>query len=120
MTNKINIAGKVIKGDGYGKMIGFPTINLDRRNFSKIKGKPKFGVYSGKVKIDNKEHRAGIIIGPLDQKGLPKIEAHLIGFSGNAYGKVASIEIKKFIRPYKKFKTESELVAQIVKDLKKC
>lgn len=119
MTYKI-ISGKVIKGDNYGKKIGFPTINLDRRNFLKLKIKPVFGVYAGRVNLNKKIYRAGIVIGPLDKKGLPKIEAHLLLYKGNAYGKKATLDIVKFIRKFKKFKTEKELVEQIKRDLKKC
>ena len=65
-------------------------------------------------------YKAGIVIGPLDKKGLPKIEAHLIGYNGNAYGKMATLEIHKFIRKFKKFKNETELIMQIKKDIKLC
>lgn len=75
-------------------------------------------MYAGKVKLSGRIYGAGIIIGPLNKKGLPKIEAHLIGFSGSAYGKTAIFEIKKFIRKFKKFKSEKELIVQIKKDLK--
>ncbi len=117
------ISGKIIKGDSYGRKIGFPTINLDRRNFLRMKHKPAFGVYSGEVIVaevglPQKKFKAGIVIGPLDKKGLPKIEAHLIGYKGNAYGCPAVLEIKKFIRKFKKFKTEDELITQIKKDIK--
>ena len=125
------IYGKVIKGDGYGKKLGYPTINLSRRFFSKMKKKPKFGVYAGRVFLRKKPtskssllpgklYQAAIVIGPKDKRGLPKIEAHLIGFKGNAYGKRAIFEVGKFIRKYKKFKTEKELIKQIEQDLKKC
>ena len=121
----------MIKGSGYGKKIGFPTINLSRRNFLGIKKKPAFGVYAGQVILSRKPHsrasslrgkkyKAGIVIGPLDKQNLPKIEAHLIRFNGDAYGQKAIFEINEFIRKFKKFKSEKNLMAQIKKDLKIC
>ena len=82
--------------------------------------RPAFGVYAGVVFLGDKKYQAGIIIGPLDIKGLPKIEAHLLEFTGDTYGQRATFEIKKFLRKFKKFKTEKELIAQIKKDLKQC
>lgn len=114
------ISGKVIKGDGYGKKIGYPTINIDRRNFLSLKNRPDFGVYAGEVELENKKYRAGIIIGPLDKKNKPKVEAHLLDYKGNAYGKKATLILKKFIREFKHFNREEELIAQIGKDLNKC
>ncbi len=118
---KYTITGKVIKGDGYGRKIDFPTINLDRKHFLRMKEKPVFGVYAGKVNIMSNTRcltfKAGIIIGPLDKEGLPKIEAHLINFKDNLYGKKVTLEVGKFIRKFKKFKTEKELIVQIKRDL---
>ncbi|MEK7539437.1 MAG: riboflavin kinase [Patescibacteria group bacterium] len=105
------ISGKVIKGDGYGKKIGFPTVNLE----TKKKDMLPSGIYSGNVILDGKKYRAGIVVGPGE-----KIEGHLIGYNENAYGKEVTIQIKKFLRQYKKFDTEEELITQIKKDLKLC
>lgn len=105
------ISGKVIKGDGYGEKLGFPTINLRVE-----KGElPDSGIYAGIVALDAKEYRAGIVVGPEN-----KMEAHLLGYDGDAYGKQATLEVNKFIRKFRKFKTEKELIAQIRKDLKAC
>jgi FAD synthase len=101
------ISGKVERGRGYGKKLGFPTMNI--RNNSKV----KHGVYAGTAILGKKKYRAGIVIGK-------HAEAHLIGYNGNSYGKTTTFEIGKFIRKFKKFKTEKELVTQIKKDLKKC
>lgn len=116
--NKINISGFVLKGDQYGQKIGFPTINIDRRGYSKMVEKPKLGVWAGFVILKTgKIYKAGIVIGPKDKKNLPRIEAHLLNFSGNLYGERVQLSLSKFIRPFKKFKTEKELIAQIKKDL---
>ncbi|MFZ1019486.1 MAG: riboflavin kinase [Minisyncoccia bacterium] len=105
------IKGKVIKGDGYGNKLGFPTVNL-ATNTEEF---PPQGVYAGMGILENKKYKAGIVIGPND-----KVEAHLIGYDGNAYGKKAVFEINKFLRDYKNFDTEKELIAQIKKDLEIC
>ncbi len=105
------IKGKVVRGDEYGRKIGFPTVNLSHED----KDLPPAGVYRGKAVLEDTEYRAGIVVGPGE-----KLEAHLIGFSGDAYGKVVNLEIIKFIREYKKFKTEEELINQIKKDIEQC
>ena len=141
--NKLSIinyqlSGKVIQGDSFGKKLGFPTANLDRRDFVRRKLKIKFGVYAGQAEFKIKNSRqqspaaqakggqvklkiypAGIVIGPFDKKGLPKIEAHLIGFKGNLYGKKITIFLQKYLRPYKKFKNMEELKKQIKKDIQR-
>lgn len=109
-----------MRGKGYGRTIGFPTINLDRRSFARMKEKPGEGVYTGMAAVGGKTYRAGIVIGPKDRRGLPRVEAHLIGFKGNAYGKRASVMPEKFIRKFKKYGSEKELIVQIKKDLAEC
>lgn len=104
------VTGKVVRGDGYGKKLGFPTANLDTQD--KL---PKDGVYAGSAKFDGKEYRAGIVIGPGE-----KVEAHLLGFEGDLYGIEITLEIKKFLREYKNFDTEEELKTQIKKDIEQC
>ena len=110
MTNGI-IKGIVIKGDGYGKQIGFPTVNLE---FEK-KDLPPRGVYAGKATLEGIEYRAGIVIDPKD-----KVEAHLVGYEGDAYGKTVVLNLEKFIREYRNFDTEEELINQIKEDIKQC
>lgn len=104
------ISGKVIRGDGYGRKLGFPTVNLDTRleQFTA-------GVYAGKGVINHKRYRAAIVINP---EG--RVEAHLIGFRGDAYKKYADLEIKAFLRKYIQFESEAELIAQIKKDVQQC
>lgn len=106
-----SVSGKVIHGDDYGKKLGFPTVNL---HIEETESLPP-GVYSGTGTLEGVEYKAGIVIGPKD-----KVEAHLIGYSGDAYGQTVSLTINKFLREYKKFDTEDELINQIKEDLKQC
>ena len=105
------ISGVVIKGDGYGRKLGFPTVNLE----TNTEALPSKGVYAGTAELDGTIYRAGILINPGG-----KVEAHLLGYNGNAYGKNVKLELNKFLREYKKFDTEEELIIQIKKDLKLC
>jgi FAD synthase len=115
------IEGKVIKGDGYGRKLGFPTANLDRKQFLKDKMNFPLGIYAGVAFLHhiNKIRKTAIVIGPLDKKGVPKIEAHILGFKGKLYGKKLTLYLYKFLRPFEVFKTERLLIAQIKKDVKR-
>ncbi len=123
-----------MRGRRYGEKLGFPTANLDRRQFARLKVKPKLGVYAGVVQIaqiknslkkyktgsyKTGSYKAGIVIGPMDRLGLPKLEAHLIGFSGSLYGRHLTIRLTNYLRPFRKYSGESALKAQIKKDISK-
>jgi len=113
------ISGRVIHGENIGKTLGFPTANLDRRGYSHLKKKPKLGVYAGVAILPSgKKFKAGIVIGPIDKKGLPKIEIHLIGFKGSLYDTYLNTYLNRYIRPFKKFKSTEELKKQIKRDIK--
>ena len=108
------ITGRVIKGDGYGRKLGFPTVNLKTTQVTPV-CLPADGVYAGVGELEGREYRAGIVIGPDG-----KIEAHLIGFDGDAYGKMVTLKTNKFLRAYQKFDTEDKLIIQIKKDIDQC
>ena len=108
------IKGIVIKGDGYGRKIGFPTINL-KTEIARGKDFPVAGIYAGIGMLEEKTYQAGIVIGPGE-----KIEAHLVAYVGDAYGKEVTLEINKFLREFIKFETEVELINQIKKDIELC
>ena len=115
------LSGTVTRGAGLGRKLGFPTANLDRREYARGKLYITFGVYAGTAAVSDtqKKYRAGIVIGPIDKSGLPKIEAHLLDFSGRLYGKKVSLFLIRYLRPYKTFKTADALKKQIMEDLER-
>ncbi len=105
----MKISASITKGKGKGKQLGFPTVNIV------IEGKVESGVYTGVVRFDSKEYLAGIFVGR-DGKLL---EAHLIGFEGDLYGKEVEVEILEKIRNVRDFENEEELKKQIGEDINK-
>ena len=112
------IEGKVEKGRKLGKKMGFPTCNIDIKDY-KI---PKIGVYAVKVSLNKKSKLKGIAnIGyrpTFNQKKLV-LEVNIFNFSGNLYNKNLSIEFIEFIRGEKKFNGVLNLKKQIKIDCKK-
>ena len=114
-----SIYGKVLKGRQLGKKIGFPTANIDIKDY--VIAKP--GVYAVKVqKFNSKKLIKGIAnLGyrpTFNQKKI-LLEVHLFNFSGNLYNKYLTVNFLKFIRSEKKFKNIEQLKKQIKIDLRK-
>ena len=112
-----SIVGKVQKGRQLGKKIGFPTANIDIKNY--ILACP--GVYAVKVKRNDKNNYlkgvANLGYRPTFNGKKILLEVHLFNFSGNLYNKYLTVEFKKFIRKEKKFKNVEQLRRQIENDL---
>ena len=117
LSRQWTIEGKVKKGRMLGRKIGFPTCNIDIKNY--VIAKP--GVYSVNVKIEkNKKIFKGIAnlgFRPTFNQKKILLEVNLFNFSGNLYNKKLSVYFKKFIRGEKKFKNIDQLKKQINKDI---
>ena len=111
------IQGIVKKGRQVGKKIGFPTCNIDIKDY--VLAKP--GVYAVKVSRKNGNNYlngiANLGYRPTFNQKKILLEVHLFNFSGNLYNKLLSVEFLKFIRKEKKFKNVNQLRTQIKKDL---
>ncbi len=112
-----SIVGKVQKGRQLGKKFGFPTANIDIKDY--VIAKP--GVYAVKVKIEkNKRYFKGIAnLGyrPTFKQNKILLEVHLFNFSGNLYNKYLTVDFMKFIRKEIKFKNVDQLKRQIKSDI---
>tara|TARA_B110000259_G_scaffold179251_1_gene218582 strand:- start:248 stop:1165 length:918 start_codon:yes stop_codon:yes gene_type:complete len=118
LTRNWSIEGIVEKGRQQGKKIGFPTCNIDIKDYVI----PMLGVYAVTVykKNSKKPLKAIANLGyrpTFNQKEI-LLEVHIFNFSGNLYNKYLSVEFIKFIRKEKKFSNVDQLRKQIKNDLK--
>jgi len=113
-----SIEGIVEKGRQMGKTIGFPTCNIDIKDY--VLAKP--GVYA--VKIYQKKNNfslkgiANLGYRPTFNQKKILLEVHIFNYYGNLYNKHLTIELVNFIRKEKKFKNINQLKKQINLDLK--
>lgn len=114
MGNIQIVSGKVVKGNGLGLKISFPTINI-----VVDKNEEQRGVYACRVRIVDAEFFGAGYIG--EKKGLPQgkfiCEVFLFGDIGDVYGKAAEIELLQKIRDVQKVKSLEELKSLIASDV---
>ena len=106
------LVGTVVAGDARGGTLGFPTANLRPEPGLLI---PGYGIYAGAAD----GHRAAISIGtnPHYGGGERRIEAFLLDFAGDLYGKRLTLELWQRLRDEQSFDSEAELVDQIARDV---
>jgi riboflavin kinase / FMN adenylyltransferase len=109
------IQGRVAQGEGRGRTLGFPTINLDTR-YELI---PKQGVYITEVDIAGKRFSSVTNIGnnPTFQGKSVTIETHVIDFSGDLYDREAILYFHERVRDEIRFKTIEDLKTRIALDV---
>ncbi|HEV8537374.1 MAG TPA: riboflavin biosynthesis protein RibF, partial [Bacteroidota bacterium] len=115
------ITGIVVRGDGRGKQLGFPTANI--RPASEKKVVPAEGVYVVSVAHDARQFNGMLNIGvrPTFSSTLDRvIEVHLFDFQEDLYGKQLTIQFHKRLRQERKFSSKEELVAQLLRDREEC
>ncbi len=113
-----SIEGKVIAGDKRGKDLGFPTANIEPAPGVIM---PAPGVYSGQCHAGGKTRASVLYTGKKPsfdrKKAKHSMEIHIIGFSGNLYGKRIRFIFKDRIRGELKFETPLLLKEQISRDV---
>jgi riboflavin kinase/FMN adenylyltransferase len=113
------IRGVVSHGAARGAGIGFPTANLDEID-TLI---PADGVYATLAWVPGHAlpYRAACNIGPNPTFGeqIRKVEAHLLDFDGDLYGKVVTLELMRRLRGTRRFGGLEDLIGQITDDVEK-
>jgi riboflavin kinase / FMN adenylyltransferase len=106
------VDGTVVEGDARGGTLGFPTANVAADPALLV---PMPGIYAGSAA----GHRAAISIGTNPHYGGDelRIEAFLLGFAGDLYGKRLVVELWQRLRDEQVFASEQELIDQIARDV---
>ncbi len=106
------VEGIVVRGDGRGRELGFPTANLDVPDGLLV---PPDGVYAGWTR----DRRAAVSIGtnPHFDGVERRVEAHLLDFDGDLYGDRLVVEIWGPLREQRRFDSLDDLVAAIDADV---
>lgn len=112
------IFGTVIRGNGRGREIGFPTANLEVDHEAKLI--PAEGVYAVDVFLNGAVYKGMMNIGrrPTFDFDSLTLEVHIFNFDAYIYGKILEVRFKKYIREEKKFSGIEELRSQLQKDKK--
>ncbi len=106
------VEGLVVEGDARGGTLGFPTANVAADPTLLV---PLHGIYAGFAG----GHRAAISIGTNPHYGGDelRIEAFLLGFAGDLYGRRLIVELWKRLRDEQVFESEQALIDQIARDV---
>ncbi|MCY1042574.1 bifunctional riboflavin kinase/FAD synthetase [Corallococcus sp. bb12-1] len=114
-----DLDGTVVAGAGRGRTIGFPTANVDTQN----ELRPAPGVYAIRVRLHSdadgpwRPGAANIGVKPTFGGTEVTIEAHLLDFTGDLYGKELRVQFLERLRPEQRFGSAAELVGQIKRDV---
>jgi len=110
------IRGEVVVGDKRGRSIGFPTANVMPDADAVI---PARGVYAGFVHFGEQEYVACTNVGvaPTFGRAESRVEAYLLDFEGDLYGRTVDVGFTRRIRGEKKFSGVDELKHQIQRDV---
>ncbi|HKF14983.1 MAG TPA: riboflavin biosynthesis protein RibF [Gaiellaceae bacterium] len=106
------VEGTVVAGDARGGTLGFPTANLAVPRDLIV---PAYGIYAGEAD----GYRAAISIGVNPHYGGEerRVEAFLLDFDGDLYGKRLAVELWRRLRDERAFASEQELIDQIAADV---
>lgn len=117
MGARYTIAGRVERGFQEGRRLGFPTANIAPADPCQML--PHAGVYAARVSIEGGGWLPAMLnVGdnPTFGRSRTTLEAHIIGFGADIYGKEVSVELCRWIRGERRFGSAEELGAQLSAD----
>ena len=115
LTRPFTVRGIVQHGDKNGRLLGFPTANVDMGNYLR----PRYGIYAVTGRLpDGRLLKGAANLGIRPSFDPPKelLEPHFFDFSGELYGQEIDVPFHAFIRGEAKFDDMDALAAQIAAD----
>jgi riboflavin kinase/FMN adenylyltransferase len=121
----VSVLGKVVRGSSRGKLLGFPTANVDYQ----CDALPSLGVYAVRIILPQGKMspccKGKVLYGMANLGFRPSfkerelkahLEVNIFNFNRNIYGQEILVELLKKIRDEQKFSSKDDLIAQIRKD----
>ena len=109
------IEGVVRRGDARGRELGYPTANMALGDYQR----PKYGIYAVRVTLDDGSEHPGVAslgVRPTFDPPQELLEAHLLDFDGDLYGRRLEVALHAYIRTEQKFESVDALVAEMRSD----
>jgi riboflavin kinase/FMN adenylyltransferase len=112
-----SIRGIVVRGEGRGRGLGFPTANLRVGDRDKLI--PPEGIYAVRAVLRSGSYGGALHLGPRPTfKGSPPtIELHVLDFDGDLYGEEVRVDFIQHLREILPFTTVAALVEQMKADV---
>lgn len=111
-----SVRGPVVRGEGRGRALGFPTANIEVADPEKLL--PREGIYAVTATVRSATRRGVLHLGPRPtfEGSPPSVELHLLDFDGDLYGEEVRVEFCAWLRGIDRFATVEGLIEAIRED----
>ncbi|HBO42508.1 MAG TPA: bifunctional riboflavin kinase/FAD synthetase [Planctomycetaceae bacterium] len=115
LTEPYRIRGVVVRGEGRGRQLGYPTANLSRIDTLL----PGEGIYAARAWVDGAAWPAALSLGPNLTFGESevKVEAYLVGYEGVLYDRTVEVDFLARLRDIERFSGVDSLIARMRRDV---
>lgn len=112
-----SLRGVVVRGEGRGRSLGFPTANLQMAFPDKLLPPP--GVYAVRAGLPDGMHPGALHLGPRPtfEGSLPSVELHVLDWEGDLYGREIRVDLVRRLRGIEAFGSPDALVRQMTRDV---
>ena len=115
LTRPFTVRGKVLHGDKNGRLLGYPTANIDMGQYLR----PRYGIYAVRGRLPDGtmlDGAANMGVRPSFDPPKELLEPYFFDFDGDLYGQEIEVEFQYFIRGEERFDDMEALKAQMAMD----